>query len=106
MDIRVTHNGDVFWGIDNGIGKLLVSALPSVFEPVNKPRPTLPPEEVWRYSVAVTPGGYRALSRQRAHATEYCALRDAEAIAKRWPDCPHAVVEQWLAVPAVECARG
>src|SRR5579863_2797432 len=43
MDIKVTSTGNIWRRIDDGVGLMLIDALPSVFERAKAPAPAPPP---------------------------------------------------------------
>jgi hypothetical protein len=47
MDIRCTSTGKVFYQVDSQIASLLIEALPSVFESIEKPITAQPPKPRW-----------------------------------------------------------
>ncbi len=93
-DIQIAVTGEVVWGVDDGIAKLLLGAFPEHFYRVKK-RPTEPAKPVPpNYTVGTTPGGSFAIIRPTVSTTEYISM-PPEHVKNKYPDCPDAVIKRW-----------
>lgn len=95
-DIQIGVTGEVVWGVDDGIAKLLLGAFPERFYRVKKRsnEPAKPPKP--NYAVGTTPGGSFAIIRTIGSTTEYVSM-PPEHVKIRYPDCPDEVVARWAA---------
>lgn len=97
MDIRCTSTGKVFYQVDSQIASLLIEALPSVFESVEKPIAAQRPSARWFVAKAPTSGGPILTFNHGSETLFYDGAPDGAqaAFGKRQP--PPEVIEAYAA---------